>query len=130
MKKILFSLILLLNTSLYANAIQCQTDGNQLQMNQCGYEEFQKKDKALNNVYKALKSKYKNDKKYLNNLKISQSLWIKFRDAELDLIFTCKDEDKRLCFGSIYPLLFNTKKAYITQQRTEILKSYVETEER
>lgn len=100
-----------------------------MQMNQCAYEEFQKEDRALNKVYNELKAKKKDDKTYLDHLKISQRLWLKFRDAELDLIFTCKDENKRLCFGSMYPLLFNTEKANITKQRTERLKSYVETEE-
>ena len=128
MKKTLLSLTLLLGTTLYANNIQCKEDGNQRQMNQCAYEDFQKADKALNKVYKALRSKNKNDKAYLSNLKTSQRLWIKFRDAELDLIFTCETDDMRQCFGSMYPLLYNSEKAAITDQRVKSLQKYLKSE--
>ena len=119
------TIILLLSSTLFANDIQCKTDGNQRQMNQCAYEDFQKADKALNTVYKALRNKKKNDKAYLANLKTSQRLWIKFRDAELDLVFTCESGDKRQCFGSMYPLLYNSEKAAITQQRVKSLENYL-----
>lgn len=33
---------LLCSTLLYANTIQCKEDGNQMQMNHCAYEDFQK----------------------------------------------------------------------------------------
>jgi len=128
MKKILLTLTLLLSTTLYANNIQCKEDGNQMQMNQCAYEDFKKADKELNKVYKALRNKNKNDKAYLSNLKTSQRLWIKFRDAELDLIFTCESGDMRLCFGSMYPLLLNSEKAAITQQRVKSLENYLRSE--
>ncbi len=119
------TIILLLSSTLFANDIQCKTDGNQRQMNQCAYEDFQKADKELNTVYKALRNKKKNDKAYLANLKTSQRLWIKFRDAELDLVFTCESGDKRQCFGSMYPLLYNSEKAAITQQRVKSLENYL-----
>ncbi len=128
MKTILLALILLIHTTLYANSIQCKEDGTQMQMNQCAYEDFQKSDKALNKVYKALRTKKKNDKAYLKNLKASQKLWIKFRDAELDLIFSCESENVRLCFGSMYPLLLNAEKEEITQQRIKVLNSYLTQE--
>lgn len=122
------TIILLLSSTLFANNIQCKEDGNQMQMNQCAYEAFQKADKALNKVYKALRNKNKSDKAYLANLKTSQRLWIKFRDAELDLIFTCESGDMRMCFGSMYPLLLNSEKASITQQRVKSLENYLRSE--
>ncbi len=128
MIKTLLLLTLLFNATLHANSIQCKEDGNQMQMNQCAYETYQKADKALNTVYKALRNKKKNDKTYLANLKTSQRLWIKFRDAELDLIFTCESGDKRQCFGSMYPLLYNSEKADITQQRVKSLEKYLKEE--
>jgi len=99
-----------------------------MQMNQCAYEDFQEADKALNKVYKALIQKNKNDKIYLANLKTSQRLWIKFRDAELDLIFTCETGNKRQCFGSMYPLLYHSEKEVITRQRNRMLKEYLRQE--
>lgn len=128
MIRTLLSLILLLSTTLYASNLQCKEDGNQMQMNQCAYEDFQEADKALNKVYKALIQKNKNDKIYLANLKTSQRLWIKFRDAELDLIFTCETGNKRQCFGSMYPLLYHSEKEVITRQRNRMLKEYLRQE--
>ncbi len=128
MKTILLVLPLLFGAVLHANDIQCKEDGNQLQLNQCAYEDFKKADKALNKAYSALRSKKKSNKTYLTNLKISQRLWIKFRDAELDLIFSCGEENKRICFGSMYPLLYNSEKANITQARTKVLQSYMTAE--
>jgi len=128
MKTTLVTLALLLSSTLHANNIQCKEDGNQMQMNKCAYEDFKKADKKLNKAYKALKNKNKNDKTYLSNLKISQRHWIKFRDAELELVFSCAKENKRICFGSMYPLLYNSQKAKITSDRTKVLQSYLTQE--
>lgn len=129
MTKILLSLILLLSANLSASNLQCKEDGNQMQMNLCAYEDFQEADKALNKVYKALRDKKKNDKAYLANLKTSQRLWIQFRDAELDLIFTCESGDMRLCFGSMYPLLYHSEKEVLTRQRVKSLNEYLREKE-
>ena len=126
MKSILLTLILLLNSSLFANDIQCKEDGNQLEMNQCAYEEFQKADKELNKVYNELRTKNKKDKLYLKNLKASQKLWLTFLDAELNAIYSCGNKDKQVCFGSMYSLLFNSSKAELTQDRTKQLKRYLD----
>lgn len=128
MKTTLVTLTLLLSSTLHANNIQCKEDGNQMQMNKCAYEDFKKADKALNKIYKALGQQNKNDKTYLANLKSSQLLWIKFRDAELNLVFSCAEENKRICFGSMYPLLYNSEKETITKARTKVLQSYLTSE--
>ena len=125
MKSILLPLTLLLSSSLFANEIQCKEDGNQAEMNQCAYEEFQKADKELNKVYNELRAKNKKDKLYLKHLKTSQKLWLKFLDAELNAIYSCEDKNKRICFGSMYPLMFNSSKAELTQDRTKQLKRYL-----
>ncbi len=128
MIKTLLSLILLLSATLSASNLQCKEDGNQMQMNQCAYEDFQEADRELNRVYKALRKKKKSDKAYLANLKTSQRLWIKFRDAELDLIFTCETANKRQCFGSMYPLLYHSEKEVMTRQRVKRLNEYIREE--
>ena len=129
MTKLLLSLTLLFSVSLNASNLQCKEDGNQMQMNQCAYEDFQEADRELNKVYKALRHKNKDDKAYLENLKISQNIWIQFRDAELKLIFTCETEDMRICFGSMYPLLYHSEKEDITRQRIKNLNDYLREEE-
>ena len=129
MKKTLLILVLLFSTNLYSQDIQCKEDGNQMEMNRCAYEDFEKADNELNKVYGKLRTKKKGNKLYLKNLKASQNLWIKFRDAELEMLFSCKDENIRMCFGSMYPLLFNGEKARITEERTVSLKNYLKEEE-
>lgn len=119
------SILLMLVMSVMGFALDCKQDGSQMQMNHCAYLEYEKADKALNIAYKALRKKTKLNKEYRSNLKVSQRLWIKFRDAELEMIFSCEDENKRLCYGSMYPLLYNTEKTFLTQKRTKELKMYI-----
>jgi uncharacterized protein YecT (DUF1311 family) len=128
MKQLTIIITLLIPVLIQASAIKCKEDGTQIEMNQCAYEDFQEADKALNTAYKNLRAKHKANKLYINNLKTSQRLWIKFRDTELALIFTCEDENKRICFGSMYPLLYNAAKAEITRQRTQTLQRYLSEE--
>ena len=76
MKKlaIIFSLIL----SILSFA-QTQTE-----MNIESYNQYLKVDKELNVVYNQILKKYSSDKVFLKKLKISQNLWVKFRDAEAE----------------------------------------------
>lgn len=130
MKKYLLLLTLFVYTSLNAEGIICKEDGNQAQMNQCAYQDFQKADRQLNIVYKALRKKNITDKEYLQNLKASQRLWIKFRDAELKMIFTCPHKNSRICFGTMYELLFYEAQKDLTLERVKNLKKYVEGNDR
>ena len=122
------AITLLLSTSLYAT--ECKEDGNQMEMNQCAYDNFRKADNELNRVYQELRAKQKDEKIYLKNLKTSQRAWIKFRDAELETLFSCAKKNKAICFGSMYGLLLNAEKTELTQQRVEQLKGYLNDLER
>jgi uncharacterized protein YecT (DUF1311 family) len=126
MKQSVAILTLLLSTILFANNIQCKEDGNQMEMNQCAYEDFQKADKELNKVYQEVRKKNTNDKLFLKNLKTSQRLWLKFLDAELNAIYSCPEGNQRICFGSMFPLLYNGSKTELTKDRTKQLKRYLE----
>ena len=125
MKKSIVLLTLLCTATLFANEVQCKEDGTQIEMNQCAYEDFEKADKELNRVYKEIRKKNKKDKFFLKKLKASQKLWLKFLDAELDAIYSCEEGEKRICFGSMFPLLYNDSKTELTNDRTEQLKRYL-----
>jgi uncharacterized protein YecT (DUF1311 family) len=130
MKKITLTLALLLFSSMaYAeeSAIECKEDGNQMEMNKCAYDEFQKADKELNKVYKELREAKKEDNLFLKNLKKAQKAWIVYRDADLDAQFTCKGGDLRYCFGSMYGLMLNSSKAELTNQRVKLLKEQLDS---
>lgn len=91
-------------------------------MNKEAYAEFNKSDKTLNEIYKTILSEYKSDTIFVENLKKSQRLWIKFRDAEMEMKFP-NYADK--IYRSIHPTCraFYLKK--LTDKRIETLKEWV-----
>ena len=59
---------------------------SQMEMNQSASNNYLKADRELNRVYKQILTDYKNDSTFIKKLKVSQRLWIRFRDAELEMI--------------------------------------------
>jgi len=123
MKKLIFFAFFYLGTILYA--IECNEGGIQPELNQCAYESYQKADQELNVIYQKLKKMHQDDNLYLKFLTHSQRAWIKFRDAEIEMIFSCKEQDKRRCWGSMYPLLRYNEMETLTNERIKKLKRYL-----
>lgn len=96
----------------------------QMEMNQTESDKYKKADKELNQVYQQILIDYKSDSIFIEKLKISQRLWIKFRDAELEMKFP--EPDKRLYYGSMYPMCAAGYLTELTEQRTERLKKWLE----
>jgi uncharacterized protein YecT (DUF1311 family) len=107
-------------------AFECNPEGNQAEMNQCAKDDFDKADKALNKTYQELVSKIKTQGGDVIPLRDAQRAWIKFRDAELAMMFACESDDIRLCWGSMYPLLYFGEKSSLTEDRTEALQGYID----
>lgn len=107
-------------------AVECKPAGTQIEMNQCAYDDFLKADKKLNETYQALIRKSAGDKTYIKALRTAQRAWVVFRDAELDAMFSCADEDIKLCWGSMIGLLYPNAKAEITRERTQKLQHYID----
>lgn len=128
MKKMIALVVLaglsMLSTNVSAEG--CNPEGTQMEMNQCAADDYAKADKALNDVWKALMAKEKENKAYTNKLREAQRAWIAFRDAEVAAMYACAEENPRFCWGSMYPLLYNTELATLTEARTKTLKSYLE----
>jgi uncharacterized protein YecT (DUF1311 family) len=93
-------------------------------MNQTENDKYKKADNELNQVYNQIQNDYKNDSTFIEKLKISQRLWIKFRDAELEMKYP--ESDKRLSYGSMYPMCATGYLTELTIQRTEKLKKWLE----
>jgi len=128
MKK-LRNILIYLSLFLFSSSIfafECNPEGNQSEMNQCAYDDFLKADKALNDVYQKLIKKSAGDKTYIKELRKAQRAWIKFRDAELDAMFSCAEEDIKLCWGSMVGMLYPSAKAEITEERTKKLQHYID----
>ena len=109
--------VFLLSSSAFA--FECNLEGNQAELNQCAYDDFLTADDALNDVYQKLIKKSKGDKTYIKQLRQAQRAWIKFRDAELDAMFSCAEEDIKLCWGSMVGMLYPSAKADLTEERTK-----------
>ena len=119
-----FILIGLMLSSTQLFAFECNPSGNQGQMNQCAEDEWKEADKALNKTYEALIKKAKGNQLYIMKLRKSQRLWIRFRDAELDMIFPCDHEDRQRCWGSMVGMLYPRAKKELTLERTHRLEHY------
>ncbi|WP_242110791.1 lysozyme inhibitor LprI family protein [Luteimonas aquatica] len=128
------TVLLLVLTALSQNAfagdkenIQCNPDGNQLQLNSCASEDFAKADKALNGVYQQILSEYKDNPLFLEKLKAAQRLWVRLRDAEVEARFPIgKSERGTDVWGSSYPMSVDAYRAGLTRQRTRQLHLWLD----
>jgi len=120
---------ILLSTQLLAKELElkCNPKGEtQLDLNICANADYKKADKVLNSIYKKLIKIKKDDELYIKRLKVSQRLWIKFRDAEINTIFSCEDINIRMCWGSMADMLYSEAMIKLTKERTVTLQKYIE----
>ena len=95
----------------------------QLEMNIEANEAYKESDNELNQVYKKVSLKYKSDTAFISALKKTQRLWISFRDAELEMKFPA--DNKRLEYGSVYPMCVSLFLKDFTDKRTERLRDWL-----
>jgi uncharacterized protein YecT (DUF1311 family) len=94
----------------------------QLEMNQQAHAAYQQADKELNTVYRKILSLYKADTVFIANLKESQRIWIKFRDAEVKMKYPDREAG---FYGSVQPLCWSNYLKQLTHQRTERLREWL-----
>jgi uncharacterized protein YecT (DUF1311 family) len=58
---------------------------SQTAMNQQATSKFKKQDRELNKVYKQILNEYSADTVFIKNLRSSQKIWARFRDAEVNM---------------------------------------------
>jgi len=115
MKKVLLTLIFIA----LEIGVFCQT---QIDLNVQSSNSAQNADNQLNEVVKKIQTEYKSDTLFINNLKVSQTIWEKFREAELDLKFP----DYQNYYGSILPMCKNEFYTELTNDRIQTLKTWLE----
>ena len=76
MKTTLLTLLLIL--SIAVSLSQTQGDGRMM---------AEKSDKRLNDAYQMLLAAKRSDTLFIKNLRVSQRIWIQFREADLTLIY-------------------------------------------
>ncbi len=109
MKKLL-SVIIIFITSL--NTVFAQNEGNQ----------YAKAEKEINAVYQKILSEYSADKKFIQNLKAAQRLWIQFRDAEIKARYPNQTPGY---YGSVYATCVSDLKTQLTNERIKTLKVWL-----
>ncbi|VAW72362.1 hypothetical protein MNBD_GAMMA12-1750 [hydrothermal vent metagenome] len=100
-----------------------QVAKTQLEMNQCAGTSYKLVDTELNRVYKLIRQQYKKNPQFLAKLKISQLAWIKLRDANMNMQFPAKN--KRLEYGSVYPMCSSLVEKKIVLRRIVYLKQWL-----
>ena len=95
----------------------------QLEMNMEANEAYKESHNELNQVYKKVSLKYNSDTAFISALKKTQRQWISFRDAELEMKFPA--ENKRVEYGSVYPMCVSFFLKDFTDKRTERLRDWL-----
>jgi uncharacterized protein YecT (DUF1311 family) len=102
-----------------AEAVACfDKELSQMGMNICAGQESERADKALNLAWAKAKDWVKDDAQAAKLLLESQRSWLKYRDAECELI---ADENRG---GSIVPLEHGKCLTGLTKERTEALTNF------
>ena len=98
----------------------------QWEMNIAANESYKKADKELNKVYRKILSEYQRDTVFIVNLKKAQTIWIEFRDAELNMKYPEREQG---WYGTVQPFCVNTYLEKLTRERTNRLKEWLAEED-
>jgi len=104
-------------------ADDCAIAITQGEMNQCAAQQYKAADKELNDLYKQITARLKDDSKAKQLLVKAQRAWIDFRDAE------CEFSASGVEGGSVYPLIHSDCITAQTKARVEAFKTYLKCKE-
>ena len=95
-------------------------------MSQQAYDNFQKVDQQLNEVYQQITNLYASDTVFVERLRASQRIWVQFRDAELAMKYPPRGADH---YGSIHPVCRAYYLRDLTEERIETLNHWLDSSE-
>jgi uncharacterized protein YecT (DUF1311 family) len=102
----------------------CDNARTQLEINECAAQEASAADAELNAVYRQVMQQLQGQSVAVEKLRAAQRLWIPLRDADIAARYPVgKDENPRVLYGSMYPMLYSAAKADLTRQRTQWLRA-------
>lgn len=102
----------------------CDDARTQLDINECAAAEATAADAELNAVYRQVMQQLQGQQVAIDKLRAAQRLWIPLRDADIEARYPVgKDENPRVLYGSVYPMLYSSNKAALTRQRTQWLRA-------
>jgi len=85
--------------------------------------DFTKADAKLNKVYQQVLVEYRQDKIFIEKLKIAQRAWLVFRDAHLDSIYPASGQRT---YGSVSPMCRCLIIVQLTEERTKTLQQWID----
>lgn len=85
-----------------------------------------KAEKELNVVYQKILKEYAGDTVFIRKLRISQRIWLQFRQAELDMKYPAENPME---YGSIWRWCYANYKEGLTLDRIKTLKEWLEAKE-
>lgn len=101
----------------------CANASDQSTMNECADASFEKSDSQLNELYKQIEGRLKNDADTKKLLVMAQRAWVSFRDAE------CSFSSSEVTGGSMYPMVVASCKDALTQSRIKEFQVYLNCKE-
>ncbi len=102
----------------------CDNARTQLEINDCAAQQASAADTELNAVYRQVMQQLQGQPVAIEKLRAAQRLWIPLRDADIEARYPVgKDENPRVLYGSMYPMLYSAAKADLTRQRTQWLRA-------
>jgi uncharacterized protein YecT (DUF1311 family) len=107
-----------------ARAVDCANAQDQATMNECAGKSFTEADKKLNDAYKQIEGRLKDDAASKKLLVDAQRAWVAFRDAECN--FQGGPPDMA---GTIYPMVIAECKQAVTDDRLKDLQGYLNCQE-
>ncbi|TIS54649.1 lysozyme inhibitor LprI family protein [Mesorhizobium sp.] len=102
---------------------KCANATDQATMNECADAAFKKSDKQLNELYKQIEGRLKDDADTKKLLVQAQRDWDRFRNAE------CSFQTAGAAGGSVVPMLVSTCMDGLTQSRIKDFQGYLKCEE-
>ena len=96
---------------------------SQPEMNQQENKNYVKANNELNSTYQKILKEYKSDTIFIKNLKASQNLWVKFRDAEMKTKYPDREPG---FYGSVQPMCWSIYLTQLTQERIKTLRPWLD----
>ena len=96
----------------------------QFDMNRCAGQDYELAERALNQVYRAVLARHAEDALLVQKLRAAQAAWLRWRAAELAALYP--EHDKRLAYGSVYPMCQAAVQAGLMRERTAQLRRWLD----
>jgi uncharacterized protein YecT (DUF1311 family) len=100
---------------------QTEDDLTQLELNEREDKVASRAQDELDRLEKKILLKYESDTLFVENFRISQSVWVKFREAEMNMMYP----DYPVWHGSGEPMCEYNYRAWLTNMRIDNLKKWI-----